>query len=74
MCIPLNQSRRTVPEYRDDERKKHKLLHDRHGMVVGGLEGVKYHDYEILLEPGDKIFVYTDGLKEAADPRPSAHL
>jgi len=24
MCIPLNQSRRTVPEYRDDERKKHK--------------------------------------------------
>ena len=44
------------------------LLNDRHGMVVGGLEGVKYHDYEILLEPGDKIFVYTDGLKEAADP------
>jgi sigma-B regulation protein RsbU (phosphoserine phosphatase) len=43
-------------------------------MVVGGLEGVKYHDYEILLEPGDKIFVYTDGLKEAADSRPSAHL
>ena len=29
---------------------------------------MKYKEYEILLEPGDKLFVYTDGVPEAHDP------
>ena len=29
------------------------------------MEGVKYKEYEKQLQPGDKIFVYTDGLPEA---------
>ena len=36
MCIPLNQSRRTVPEYRDDERKKHK--NELPAVLKGGLK------------------------------------
>ena len=44
------------------------LLKDKHGFVIGGLEDVPYQEYELSLEPGDKIFVYTDGLPEATDP------
>ena len=44
-----------------------KLLKDKHGLVLGGLEGVRYTDYEIRMDPGDKIFVYTDGVPEATN-------
>ncbi|MBR1582381.1 MAG: PP2C family protein-serine/threonine phosphatase [Spirochaetales bacterium] len=43
------------------------LFKDKHGIVVGGMDGVRYTDYEIQLSPGDKIFVYTDGVPEATD-------
>ena len=43
------------------------ILKDKHGFVIGGMEGVKYHDYELQLNPGDKIFLYTDGVPEATD-------
>ena len=43
------------------------LIKDRHDFVVGGMEGMVYHDYELQLEPGDRIFVYTDGVPEASD-------
>ena len=41
------------------------LLKDRHGFVVGGMDGVKHHDYELVLEPGARLFLYTDGVPEA---------
>ena len=41
------------------------LLKDRHGFVLGGMEGVRYREYTIQLEPGSMIFVYTDGVPEA---------
>ena len=44
-----------------------KLLEDKHGFVVGGMKGVKYKEYEVLLKPGAKIFLYTDGVPEATD-------
>jgi len=43
------------------------LYKDKHGMVVGAFEGLKYKDYEIQMEPGDRIFVYTDGVAEATN-------
>jgi len=43
------------------------LYKDRHGFVVGGMEGVKYKEYEIQLSPGSKLFLYTDGVPEATD-------
>ena len=41
------------------------LYKDRHGFVVGAMDGLKYKEYEIELEPGAKIFLYTDGVPEA---------
>ena len=41
------------------------LYKDKHGLVVGLMKGMTYTDYEIMLEPGSKIFVYTDGVNEA---------
>ena len=43
------------------------MLRDRHGLVVGAMDGVRYRDYEIQLEPGAKLFVYTDGVSEAVN-------
>ena len=31
------------------------------------MDGVRYRDYEIQLEPGAKLFVYTDGVSEAVN-------
>jgi len=43
------------------------LVHDKHGFVIGGMEGVKYKEYEFTLHPGEKLFLYTDGVPEATD-------
>ncbi len=43
------------------------LLKDRHGFVVGGFDDEVYEEYELTLEPGAKLFVYTDGVAEAMD-------
>lgn len=36
-----------------------------HGLVVGGMSGIKYKDYQFTLADGDILFVYTDGVVEA---------
>lgn len=41
------------------------LYKDKHGFVIGGMEDVHYREYDLKLDPGDKIFVYTDGVTEA---------
>ena len=41
------------------------LYKDKHGFVLGGMKGVRYGAYDLLLSPGDRIFVYTDGVPEA---------
>ena len=38
---------------------------DRHGLVIGGMAGIRYRQYELTLEPGAKLFLYTDGVPEA---------
>ena len=43
------------------------LLKDRHGFVIGGMAGMKYKEYELKLEPGAKLFLYTDGVPEATN-------
>lgn len=43
------------------------LYKDRHGFVIGGMPGVRYREYSLQLEPGDKLFIYTDGVPEATD-------
>ena len=41
------------------------LYKDKHGFVIGGMEGISYKEYVLELNPGDKLFVYTDGVPEA---------
>ena len=43
------------------------IIKDKHGFVIGGMNGLKYKAYELQLSPGDKLFVYTDGVPEATD-------
>ena len=38
---------------------------DKHGMPLGCMEGMKYKEYDMHLDPGDTLFVYTDGVPEA---------
>lgn len=45
----------------------YKMVSDPHSFVVGGLEGIVYRNYEIMMEPGARLFVYTDGVVEATD-------
>src|SRR5215217_9062429 len=35
---------------------------------LGMFKGTRYHQYHLLLEPGDIMVLYTDGVTEAADP------
>lgn len=39
----------------------------RSGMLLAGMEGIKYRKNELQLNPGDKIYLYTDGVTEATD-------
>ena len=45
------------------------LLKDKHGFVIGGMGGVRYREYELQLSPGDKLFLYTDGVPEATNAK-----
>ena len=45
------------------------LIQDRHGFVLGGLDGMKYQEYRLELAPGARFFVYTDGVPEATDAK-----
>ncbi len=42
-------------------------LRSRPGFVLAGMEGIRYRQTEMELEPGDVLYLYTDGVTEAAD-------
>jgi sigma-B regulation protein RsbU (phosphoserine phosphatase) len=43
------------------------LIKDKHGIVVGAMEDIKYRQYEMEIEPGGCLFLYTDGIPEATN-------
>lgn len=43
------------------------LLKDKHGMVAGVMQDMKYTEYEMEIEEGGCLFVYTDGVPEATN-------
>ncbi len=43
------------------------LFKDKHGLVIGAMDGIKYKNEELVLKPGAKVFVYTDGVPEATN-------
>ena len=42
-------------------------LKTRAGFVLAGMEGVRYRVGELALYPGDRLFLYTDGVPEATN-------
>ena len=42
-----------------------KLEKYKHNMAVATIDGIPFNEHEFQLYPGDKIFVYTDGVTEA---------
>ena len=51
--------------------KKHdgdyELIKDKHGLVIGAYDTSVYSEYEMQMEPGDKLFLYTDGVPESTN-------
>lgn len=45
------------------------MIKDTHGLIIGGFEGATYKEYELKMDPGAKLFIYTDGVPEATDSR-----
>ncbi len=39
-------------------------LRTRPGLVLGAMPGVKYHSQEVVIAPGDALYLYTDGVTE----------
>jgi sigma-B regulation protein RsbU (phosphoserine phosphatase) len=48
---------------RDDGKLEH--LNQRHGPIIGAVEGIAYKEDRISIKPDDIIFLYTDGVTEA---------
>ena len=42
---------------------------DKHDLALAAMENIKYHEYDLQLEPGERLFVYTDGIPEAIDEK-----
>ena len=47
--------------------QKFEYLSGPPGFVLAGMEGIVYKEQETVLEPGDEIFLYTDGVVEATN-------
>lgn len=44
-------------------------LAGKRNFVLAGMENVRYRQQQIRLQPGDRLFLYTDGVTEAQDPQ-----
>ena len=47
--------------------KGYEYIKEKPGFVLAGMDGLKYKAQEFDLEPGDRIFLYTDGATEATN-------
>ena len=48
---------------------RHELVIYRHSMVVAAMEDMAFREHSFELHPGDRLFVYTDGVPEATNTR-----
>ena len=44
---------------------EYKYLTDKPNLILGAMPSTKYDEHTLHLDPGDKIFLYTDGVTEA---------
>ena len=47
--------------------KDYNWLKSKPGFVLAGMEDIQYHQNAIALEPGDMVYLYTDGVTEASN-------
>ena len=45
------------------------LYKDKHGLMVGYMDMVRYRTYDLTLKKGSKLFLYTDGVAEATNAK-----
>ena len=50
------------------KNNRFEYLREKPNLVLAGMETTKYTKNTIQLEPGDRIFLYTDGVVEATNP------
>ncbi len=50
-----------------DEEGNYRAYETKAGFVLAGLEGIPYQQGSITLKPGDRIFLFTDGVSEATN-------
>lgn len=43
-------------------------LRERTGFVLAGMNDMKYRQNTLVIKPGDRLFLYTDGVTETTDP------
>lgn len=43
----------------------YELLKDKHSLALAAMDGIPMKEYSLRLNPGDSLFVYTDGVPEA---------
>ena len=46
---------------------EYEYLKGKSGFVLAGMEGIVYKEQQLTLNPGDEIFLYTDGVVEATN-------
>ena len=46
---------------------EYEWLRSRPGFVLAGMEGIRYKENELVLAPGDQLYLYTDGVTEATN-------
>ena len=47
--------------------KPFEVMEDPHGLVLGAMPAAKYRNYEVQMNPGDRLFVYSDGATDAVN-------
>ena len=55
------------------ENGEYELIKQKHSPPLGSVEGIPFSEYEIQLDPGDCLFVYTDGVPEAINMNVEAY-
>ena len=56
------------PPFVKRETGEFEALKSKAGFVLAGMDGIRYRQYEIRMQPGDQLFLYTDGVTEAMNP------
>ena len=64
--LKIVNSGHEYPAYRKNGGQ-FELLKGKHSIATGIMEDIQYSEIVIQMEPGDKIFVYTDGVPEATN-------